>query len=111
MSAGKAGRGATDDSPRAADTRVRSEYRVSPRREQAPVSPGGELEHGVALVAKDPDSVPDGSPALYRTDRKSWIVRGWAVTDPAALAALNLPEGETCVEIPDRLVPYFQTRP
>jgi hypothetical protein len=77
---------------------------------QAPASPGGDLEHGLTFVAKDPDSVPDGSPALYRTDRKSWIVQGWAVTDPAALAALNLPEGETCVEIPDRLVPYFQTR-
>ena len=64
----------------------------------------------LTFVAKDPDSVPDGSPALYRTDRKSWIVQGWAVTDPAALAALNLPEGETCVEIPDRLIPYFQTR-
>ena len=62
------------------------------------------------FVAKDPDSVPDGSPALYRTDRESWIVQGWAVTDPAALAALNLPEGETCVEIPDRLIRYFQTR-
>ena len=61
----------------------------------------------LTLVAKDPNSVPDGSPALYRTDRQSWIVQGWVVTDPAALAALNLPEGETCVEIPDRLIPYF----
>ncbi len=43
----------------------------------------------LTFVAKDPDSVPDGSPALYRTDRKSWIVQGWAVTDPAALAALT----------------------
>jgi hypothetical protein len=42
----------------------------------------------LTFVAKDPDSVPDGSLALYRTDRKSWIVQGWAVTDPAALAAL-----------------------
>ena len=57
---------------------------------------------GLTLVAKDPDSVPDGSPALYRTDRRSWIVQGWAVTDLSALAVLGLPEGETCVEIPDR---------
>ncbi len=28
----------------------------------------------LTFVAKDPDSVPDGSPALYRTDRESWIV-------------------------------------
>ena len=68
------------------------------------------LNMELTFVAKDPGSVPDGSPALYRTDRNSWIVQGWAVTDPAALAALDLPEGETCVEIPDRLVPYFQTR-
>jgi hypothetical protein len=43
----------------------------------------------LTFVAKDPDSVPDGSPALCRTDRKSRIARGRAVTDPAALAALN----------------------
>jgi len=54
----------------------------------------------LTFAAKDPDSVPDGSPALYRTDRESWIVPGWAVTDPAALAAVNLPEGETCLRYP-----------
>jgi len=63
----------------------------------------------LTLVAKDPDSVPDGSPSLYRTDRQSWIVQGWVVTDPGALAVLDLPDGETCVEIPDRMIPFFQT--
>ena len=52
----------------------------------------------LTFVAKDPDSVPDGSPALYRTDRKSWIVQGWAVTDPAALAALNLPDHQGLIQ-------------
>ena len=60
------------------------------------------------FVAKDPDSVPDGSPTLYRTDRQSWVVQGWAVTDADALAAMEIPEGETCVEIPDRLIPLFR---
>jgi hypothetical protein len=63
----------------------------------------------VTLVAKDPDSVPDGSPAIYRTDRNSWIVQGWQVSDPDALAAMRVPDGESCVEIPDRLIWYFQT--
>ena len=36
------------------------------------------------------------------------VVQGWTVTDLDALAAMNIPEGETCVEIPDRLVPFFQ---
>ena len=63
----------------------------------------------LTLVAKDPDSIPDGSPTLYWTDRQTWVVQGWAVTDRTVLAALDLPEDETCVEIPDRLVPFFQT--
>ncbi|WP_203903684.1 hypothetical protein [Virgisporangium aliadipatigenens] len=62
----------------------------------------------ITFVAKDPESEPSGSPTLYRTDRRSWLVQGWVVTDPDALAAMDIPEGETCVEIPDRLVPFFQ---
>jgi hypothetical protein len=62
----------------------------------------------ITFVAKDPDSVPNQSPTLYKTDRDSWLVQGWAVTDSAALAEMNIPEGETVVEIPDRLVPFFR---
>lgn len=60
------------------------------------------------FIAKDPGSNPTGSPTLYRTDRGSWVVQGWLVTDPEALAQMNIPEGESCVEIPDRLVPFFE---
>ena len=41
-------------------------------------------------------------------DRNSWLVQGWAVTDPAALAEMSIPEGVTVVEISDRLVPFFR---
>ncbi len=61
----------------------------------------------LTFVAKDPESYPTGSPTLYRTDPGSWVVQGWVVTDPDALAAMAMPDGETCVEIPDRLVPFF----
>jgi hypothetical protein len=64
----------------------------------------------ITFVAKDPGSEPSGSPTLYRTDRESWVVQGWAVTDPKVLADMDIPEGETCVEIPDRLVPFFGQR-
>jgi hypothetical protein len=47
---------------------------------------------------------------LYRTDRGSWIVQGWIVTDPDALAQLDIPPGETACEIPDRIVPFFQEK-
>ncbi|WP_280212542.1 hypothetical protein [Nocardia cyriacigeorgica] len=58
------------------------------------------------FVAKDPGSNPSGSPTLYKTPT-GWIVQGWKVTDPDILAQMDIPEGESCVEIPDRLVPYF----
>jgi hypothetical protein len=61
----------------------------------------------LTFVAKDPGSEPSLSPTLYRTDRGSWLVQGWVVTDDAALAAMDIPAGESCVEIPDRLVPFF----
>lgn len=63
----------------------------------------------LTFIAKDPGSNPHGSPTLYRTDRGSWIVQGWSVTDSDALDAMAIPDGEGCVEIPDRLVPFFHT--
>lgn len=62
----------------------------------------------LTFVAVDPDSVPNGSPTLYKTDRGSWVVQGWVVTDPDALKQMNVPEGETVVEIPDRMIPFFE---
>ncbi len=62
----------------------------------------------LTLVAGDPASEPLNSPTLYRTDRGSWVVQGWVVTDPDALVAMRIPVGESCVEIPDRMIPFFQ---
>jgi len=62
----------------------------------------------IRFVAKDPESVPDQSPTLYKTDRDSWLVQGWVVTDSSTLAEMSIPAGETVVEIPDRLVPFFR---
>jgi hypothetical protein len=65
-----------------------------------------EIMH-LTFVGKDPASDPLNSPTVYRTDRESWVVQGWVVNDTDALAQMRIPEGETCVEIPDRLVPFF----
>ncbi|WP_189171303.1 hypothetical protein [Pilimelia anulata] len=62
----------------------------------------------LTYVGKDPGSGNDNCPALYRTDRDSYIVQGWRVTDPAALAELAIPDHETCVEIPARMLPLFR---
>ena len=62
----------------------------------------------LTFIGKDPGSNPTGSPTVYRTDRGSWVVQGWVVTDPDALASMSIPEGETAVEIPDRMLQFFR---
>ncbi|WP_033342880.1 hypothetical protein [Catenuloplanes japonicus] len=39
-------------------------------------------------------------PSLYRTDRDTFIVQGWRVTDTEALGQLEIPSHETVVEVP-----------
>lgn len=69
--------------------------------------PLGRSQHAADLHRQGPDSNPTGSPTVYRTDRESWVVQGWIVNDPAALAQMSIPEGETAVEIPDRMLQFF----
>lgn len=62
----------------------------------------------LTLMGKDPDSNPTGSPTVYRTDNGSWLVQGWVVSDAEALAQMDIPDGETVVEIPDRMLQFFK---
>jgi len=43
----------------------------------------------IRFIAKDPDSVPDQSPTLYKTDRDSWLVQGSASGDAGFLRHLE----------------------
>jgi hypothetical protein len=61
----------------------------------------------LTFIGKDPDSNPTGSPTVYRTDRNSWVVQGWNITDPSALSQMDIPDGEGAVEIPDRMIQFF----
>lgn len=36
------------------------------------------------------NSTPDQSPTLYATDRGSYVVQGWIVTEPAILAKIGV---------------------
>jgi hypothetical protein len=53
------------------------------------------------------DSVPDQSPTLYVTDRDSYVVQGWIVTDPQILAMIAVSDDETVVEVPARLMAHL----
>lgn len=47
------------------------------------------------------------SPTLYATDRDSYVVQGWTVSDPGILDTLTLADDETIVEIYARLLTYL----
>jgi hypothetical protein len=47
------------------------------------------------------------SPTLYATDRGSYLIQGWKVTDPEILSKLDMPEGETVVEVYARLIAHL----
>lgn len=53
------------------------------------------------------ESGKTGCPSYFATDRGTFVVQGWKVTDAEALAELaerGLPDHETAVEIPAALV-------
>jgi hypothetical protein len=62
------------------------------------------------FLGKDPESTQGDSPTLFatdRTDRKTYIVQGWIVTDPQALADLgDVPDGEAIVEVPEDVLRF-----
>jgi hypothetical protein len=53
------------------------------------------------------NSTPTNSPTLYATDRDSYVVQGWIVTDPGVLARHDVPSDETIVEVPPALLTYL----
>jgi len=51
-------------------------------------------------------------PALWaKSQNGGYVVQGYAVTDPAELAQLDLPEGETAVHVPAAVLEeYFRAQ-
>jgi hypothetical protein len=47
------------------------------------------------------------SPTLYVTERRTYLIQGWKVTDPEILAKLDTPERETVVEVYARLMTHL----
>ncbi|MYR97969.1 MULTISPECIES: hypothetical protein [unclassified Streptomyces] len=61
------------------------------------------------LLCKDPESPNNGSPTLYYDDEsRNYLLQGWRVADSATrLSDLVIPEHETIVEFPSRLLRLF----
>ncbi|MEU3754528.1 hypothetical protein AB0H17_17430 [Streptomyces olivoreticuli] len=49
------------------------------------------------------NSTPGDSPTLYASDRDSYVVQGWKVFANDVLMRLDVPDGQTVVEVPTEL--------
>ncbi|WKK24978.1 hypothetical protein QZH56_04980 [Streptomyces olivoreticuli] len=52
-------------------------------------------------------SNPTESPTLYASDQDTYVVQGWKVTDPEITSKLEVPSGETIVEVPSALFDHL----
>jgi hypothetical protein len=50
-------------------------------------------------------------PAVWETDRGTLVVQGSIVTDPDALATMELPAHESAVEVPAELLASLKVEP
>ena len=58
------------------------------------------------------DTQGGGSPTLFDTDepmhgKEVYVLQGWKITDPDVLATLDVPDHETVMAIPKRLLRYL----
>lgn len=59
-------------------------------------------------LGQDPES-PDGkSPTVYYDDQTgNYVLQGWRVLDAARLTQMDVPEHETVIEFPRRMMQFF----
>lgn len=72
-----------------------------------PVDRAYEEEIPLKLTHLGTASGNTGCPAVYSTDRGTYVVQGWKLADTEARAQLDIPDHEDAIEIPAALLRYF----
>jgi hypothetical protein len=76
-------------------------------RPQRMVTATEEITMALRFLGKDPDSPDGGSPTVYYDDeRDTYVLQGWRVLD-ARRAQLSVPDHETVIEFPRRMMHFF----
>ncbi|GAA4914208.1 hypothetical protein ACFPM3_22945 [Streptomyces coeruleoprunus] len=59
-------------------------------------------------LGKDPESPNNGSPTVYYDDATdNYVLQGWRITDSERLSQMDIPEHETVIEFPRRMMRFF----
>ncbi|MQS12831.1 hypothetical protein F7Q99_11135 [Streptomyces kaniharaensis] len=60
------------------------------------------------MLGKDPESPEGKSPTVYYDDATgNYLLQGWKVLDSERLAQMDIPEHETVIEFPRRMMQFF----
>jgi hypothetical protein len=60
------------------------------------------------FLGKDPSSPDGGSPTvLYDETDDSYIIQGYKIADSGVLTQLNIPDHETVIRLPRRMMQFF----
>lgn len=59
-------------------------------------------------LGKDPESPEGKSPTVYYDDETdNYLLQGWKVLDEDRLGQMDIPEHETVIEFPKRMMQFF----
>jgi len=62
----------------------------------------------LVFLGKDPNSGVDDSPTLYYDDeRDTYLFQSWKVTDSERLTQLDIPDHESVIEFPSRMLRFL----
>ncbi len=60
------------------------------------------------FLGKDPNSPNGDSPTVYYDDTDdSYVLQGFKITNPEELAQMTIPEHETVIRFPRRMMQFF----
>lgn len=60
------------------------------------------------LLGKDPNSEGGGSPTVYYDEEQdTYVLQSWKLLDPERLAQMDIPDHETAIEFPRRMMQFF----
>src|SRR5262249_31381376 len=75
--------------------------------EQHPAQPQAGACETMQMIFLGKETESGESPTLYATDQDSYIIQGYTVNDAALRATLDIPEGQTVVEVYARLFAHL----
>ncbi|MFJ5231036.1 hypothetical protein ACIQBJ_14215 [Kitasatospora sp. NPDC088391] len=59
-------------------------------------------------LGQDPNSPEGKSPTVYLDEETgNYVLQGWKVLDPEKLAQMDIPDHETVIEFPQRMMQFF----